>query len=375
MPVTNQYLRTGFVGNAEAESVQDALNNLHPAVAPFHAVWGQEAIDSVAPIKLMADYPIDRSATASTTVALPAGQDATIAAARGIPTRFFTRTQTISDGVAASRQSQQIRLYGIEDPLNHGIDQSLMFQMDNWERQFHFGLGTEDIGGVSGTPPGPAPRTHGMMGWLQTGLELRNGTNPALDPVGDGIQAIPRKYWPSFWDAGGTALSKSLYYDQILGPARRRGHITDGSLQFMSDRLMGLVADFGFVMGKGVVNERMIPARDQHLEDIIVTLQTPAYGTVYMVWDSIMSIEGPTTTINNTGGGFVGGAGTVNRSVPWNETLFSVMPDYYDIGVIQPIDWKDLPSAGDYAVGMTIAEKCFRCAHLFGGAGATNLLA
>lgn len=379
---TSQYLRVGSasaaalgpVGSAvEAESVQDMLNNMHPAVATLHALFEQPACDSVAPYKLIDYHDIDRTSTATSvsSFALGPGQSTTVRAPK-YPSRLFTRLQTYHEGVAAAREAQQIRLYGITDALDYGIDNLLVRHMDIWERILHYGLGTEDSSGSSGTPANPQPRTHGLITWAaMTGLERRNGTGvPTV--VGDGINAsIPKTYWTSFWDAGGSGLNRDTFYSQILNPACLIGHETDGAMILCGYQLMHAFADFNFVPGRGVINEREIPARDQAIEDIVTTITTPANGTIFLVPDRYLSIEGASAiTYNNTG---FSSAGTINKSIYVDELLLSVMPSKFAIETIQGLAYKELASDGDYALGMLVAQKGLSCEHLFGVAGACNL--
>ena len=376
----NQYLRVGSasaaalgpVGSAvEAESVQDMLNNMHPAVAVLHAMFEQPGTDSVKPSAVIDYHDIDRTtaATTLTNYALQAGQDTTVRAPK-YPDRLFTRLQTFHEGIQASREAQQIRLYGVTDAFDYGVDNVLVAHVDIWERILHFEQGTENAGGTSGTPAGPIPRTHGLFSWCAwTGLESRHGSGvPTV--VGDGLQDVKKRYWTSMFDASGSAFNRDLFYGQIIGPAWRRGHDSDGAMVLCGDQLMTAFADFNFVPGRGVINERTIPARDQAIEDIVAVITTPANGTMFLVPDRFMSIEGASLTYNNTG---FSSAGTVNKTIFVDETILSVMPSKFSIPTLQGISYEEKASLGDYAFGMLVAQKGLLCQHLFGVMGGTNL--
>lgn len=380
---TNQYLRVGSASAAalgpvgtgvEAESVQDMLNNMHPAVAVLHAIFEQPACDSVKPYEVIDFHDIDRSTTATTLTnfALGAGQSTTVQPAK-YPDRLFTRLQTYHEGVAASRESQQIRLYGIQDALDYGIDNLLVRNVDIWERILHFEQGDEDAAGTSGTPANPEPRTHGLISWASWfGLENRHGTSSPTPTtlLGDGMQDVKQRYWNSFFDANGTPLGRDMFYEQILGPAWRLGHDSDGAMILCGDQMMTAFADFNFVPGRGVVNERNIPARDQAIEDIVQIITTPAHGTVYLVPDRFLSIDGASMTFNNTG---FSAAGTINKTLFVDEIVLSVIPDKFKIETLQGISYKELSTDGDYALGMLVAQKALSCKNLFGVAGGGNL--
>lgn len=389
---SNQYLTTSGTGNTpgaetggfrgagiEVPSIQDMLNNMHPAVAVLHAMFEQPAADSVKPQAVIDYHDIDRTTTITnlSSYAMQAGQ-ATMVRAPKYPSRLFTRLQTFHEGVAASRESQQVKLYGVTDSLDYGIDNLLVAHMDIWERILHFSQGTEDNpessgAAYGGTPVGPKPRTQGLVAWAAaTGLERRHGTAPTV--VGDGLQAVAKTYWTSFYDAAGTPLDRDLFYNSILGPAWSLGHDTDGCMILSGQKLMNVFAGFNFVPGRGVINERSIPARDAALMDIVTTITTPANGTVFLVPDRFLSVEGASMTFNNTAVGYVGGTGTINKTIYMDETLLSVIPSKFEIPTMQGLSYKELSTDGDYALGMLVAQKGLLCKNLFGVAGATNLV-
>jgi len=393
---SNQYLRTGSASvggfansgaGAEAESVHDMLNNMHPAVAVMHAIFDQPMTDSVKPTEMIDYHDIDRSASATTLTnfALQAGQATTVAAAK-YPDRLFTRLQTFHEGLAVSRESQQIKLYGVTDAADYGLDNLLVRHMDIWERILHFSQGTEDLTGAAGTPAGPKPRTQGLISWAAwTGLERRHATSAVPTVVGDGLQGIKKTYWTSFYNAGGTPLSRDLLYNQIIGPAWTLGHDSDGAMLMCGPKMMNSFADFNFVPGRGVINEREIPARDQAIEDIVTVITTPANGTLFLVPDRYLGIEGASIVYDNTTfarptteaasdnlRGTISAAN--NGTVYVDETILSVMPSKFKIQTMQGLSYKPLSTDGDYALGMLVAQKGLSCQNLFGICGATNLV-
>jgi hypothetical protein len=368
----------GFNGaGLEVRDVQDMLNNMHPAVATLHAMFEQPSCDSVKPTENIDYYDIDRSTTAAatSTFALGAGQSTTLRASK-YPSQLFTRLQTYHEAVSASRESQQIRLYGIDNAMDYGIEQLLVRHMDIWERILHFSKGTEDATGTTGEPDNPVPQTQGLFAWAGwTGLELRHGAG-VITTVGDGLQAIAKTYWTSFLDAAGTPLSRDLLYGQILGPAWERGHDTDGCFLLCSPKMMNAFADFNFVPGRGVVNERTIGARDKRIEDIITVISTPANGEIFLTPDRYMGITGANVTFDNSALGTAGGGnGSMTaRTVYVDETILTVMPSKFKIPTMLGLSYRDLPSDGDYSVGMLVAQKGLSCKNLLGIAGATNLV-
>lgn len=390
---SNQYLvTTGNGGSPESETggfrgaglevpdIQDMLNNMHPAVAVLHAMFEQPACTSLKPQAPIDYHDIDRTTTVTSvnSYAMQAGQATSVAAAK-YPSKLFTRLQTYHEGVSSSREAQQVKLYGVTDSLDYGIDNLLVKHVDIWERILHFSTGTEDNpegggGSYGGTPDGPKPRTQGLLAWAAwTGLERRHGSGVPTT-VGDGLQAIAKTYWTSFYDAGGTPLSRDLFYNSILGPAWALGHDTDGAMVMCGQKLMNAFADFNFVPGRGVINERSVPARDQALIDIVSVITTPANGTIFLVPNRFLSVEGASMTFNSTGGSFIGGTGTINKTVYTDETLLSIIPSKFEIPTMQGLSYKELSTDGDYALGMLVAQKGLMCKNLFGIAGATNLL-
>lgn len=386
----NQYLRVGSASAGalnvvEAEKVQDLLNNMHPAVAPLHSIFDQPGCDSVKPIYPIDFHDIDRSSTAATLTAFALGPgQATTVQAPKYPAKLFTRLQTYHEGVAASRESQQIRLYGVTDALDYGIDNLLVRHMDIWERILHFSQGTENATGSSGTPANPIPRTQGLYSWCAwLGLELRHGDGTPTNAAGDGLQSVRRTYWPSMFDAAGAPLDRDLFYNQILGPAWNRGHDSDGAMVLCPPKMMNRFADFNFVPGRGVINERTIPARDEALIDHVSVITTPANGTLWLCPDRVMGAEGASIAYNNTAfplgsGGLItdldNQRGSINRTIFVDETILSVIPSKFKIETMQGIAYKPLATDGDYALGMVVAQKGLSCKNLFGIAGGTNLV-
>lgn len=365
----------GFAGaGLEIRDVQPYLNNMHPAVATLHAIFEQPACNSVKPTENIDYHDIDRSTTAATLtgLALGPGQPTTVRATK-YPAQLFTRLQTFHEGVSTARETQQIGLYGVDDAHDYGIDNLLVRHMDIWERILHFSKGTEDTAGTGGEPDNPVPTTQGLLSWAAwTGLERRHGLG-VITTVGDGLQAIAKTYWTSFYDAGGSPLTRDLLYGQILGPAWDLGHDTEGVMALVGPKLMNSFADFNFVPGRGVINERQIGARDHRIEDIVQVIQTPANGAIYLTPDRYLGIAGASVSYDNTGA-HVGGAGNITKSVYVDETILTVMPSKFSIPTMLGISYRDLAVDGDYILGMLVAQKGLSCKHPFGIAGATNLV-
>ncbi len=367
----NTTLRSTFTGTVEAESINDWLTHMHPATAPAHAMFRQEQADSAKPVALMDDWPIDRTTSAASSLLTEAKAEAASASVStaSTPSQLFTRMQTFHEGVAASRTSQRVKLYGIEDPMDRSVDRALIKVMDHFERAFHYGIGIESAN----------PRTHGLITWAAaTGLERRHGTNPALTVVGDGLQAVLSKYWSSMYNAQGATLTRDMFYDQILSIPYNIGFQVDGAFVLSPPGMMKLFSDMPHVPGRGAINEREIPARDQALMDIITIIQTPAYGEIYLVPDRLLGVPGITIGYQNTAGGFTGGVGTVTGTVGdviVDKTILAVMPSEFSIKYLDNISYKELSTDGDYAVGMVVAEKCLAADHLFGICGATRVAA
>lgn len=372
------FLRSDFSGNAEAEKIQDWLNNMHPAVAIAHATFASEMEDSAQPTALMDDWPIDRTSTAISSIATSAkaaGAVATFSAAdRVAPQRLFTKIATFHHGIAASRESQRVRYYGIDNPMDRGISRALVGTMDLFERMFLAGQGT------AGTGTTPKPISHGVISWAAwTGVENRHGTNPALATVGDGLQDIPRKYWTSFYNARGTPLNRDMYYAQVLDPGWQIGHQTDGAMIWAGPKPMKLFSEFNQLPGRGSLNEREIPARDEMLADIISVIKMPSYGTNYLVPNRLMGVPNITLDYSNDSG--VGPqAGTVtdasgNSQFKLDSTILSIMPNEFSIQVIDHINYRELASDGDYSAGMVVGQKGLKCQHLFGIIGAGGVVA
>lgn len=372
------YLRSDFSGNAEAEKVSDFLNNMHPAVALAHATFESRMQDSVNPNVLMDDWPIDRTSSAISNMASAAraaGAAASYSAtSRVAPQRLLSKLATHSEAIAASRESQRVRYYGIDNPMDRGISRALIQVLDRNEWMFLAGQAT------AGTGTTPKPVSHGIISLAAwTGLELRHGTNPALATVGDGIQDIPRKYWTSFYNAQGTPLSRDMFYDQVLSPGWQLGHQTDGAMIWGGPKPMKLFSDMNLIPGRGAINERSIPARDEAMIDVVSVVKVPSFGTMYLVTNRMMGV--PNITLDYTNDVGVGPqAGTIldasgNGTFKLDSTILSIMPSELNIEVIDHIHYRELASDGDYSAGMVISQKGLSSQHLFGVIGAGGVVA
>lgn len=371
-PATEEYLRTTFTGNAEAESVQDYLNRMHPRNAIVHAMLEQRITDAAIPNVLMDDDPIDRTSLAHTNVAALSRAEgaATVYETPVAPNRLFNRHQTFTFGVAASRESQRIRYYGIEDPMERGIERALVKAMDSNEIAMHFGIGS------NASPT----RMHGLIAQCApTGIERRHGVGSPAS-VGNWLQNVPAKFWTSMFNAQGTPLSRDLLYDQVWGPGWQIGHQTEGSITLCGDRMMKLFADFPAPAGRMPLNEREINARDQRIDDIITVIRTPAYGEMYIAPDRFLSIPGITLDFHNNdtqaGLGLTNGTVTLlslNGSIAPDKTILTLMPGELSILAIDNIGYKMLASDGDYSAGIIFSQKTLQNEHLFSIIGGANL--
>ncbi len=362
------YLRGAFTGNVEAESIQNYLNQMHPERATLHAMFAQEMSDSAQPTALMDDTPINRSTTMVSDTASASKAEGAVATYNvpATPDRLFNRMQTFHRGVAASRTAQRVRLYGIEDAMDRAIDKALVEVMDLNEIAMHFSEG-------SNSSP---TQMMGLMTWCAaTGLERRHGTGSAS--CGDGLQTVASTFYSSMYNALGTSMSRDLLYDQVFGLGWRIGHRIDGSIILCGDKMMKAFADLPHQPGKDALNQRTISANDQTLKDILTVVQTPAYGTFYLMLDRFMAEPGVNIDYTNTGyTAGQGGVGTLTGAPAIgtvDQTILSVMPSEFKILAIDNIGYKELAEDGDYSAGMVFSEKTLKCEHLFGVIGGTKL--
>ena len=156
--------------------------------------------------------------------------------------------------------------------------------------------------------------------------------------------------------------------DMVLGPAWRNGMQIENSILLVGQRGKSAIVEFALTPN-GPINERNIAAYDKMFVDTLDAIETPM-GTVWVNLDRYMDLPGETLAIDNTA--LTPTPGTADITIPCDEVIAVIMPEYYKIGILRGASFRPLSSDGDFTFGMVVGEETVITRNPLAGTGCSN---
>ena len=378
------------------EDVNDLISNLFPLDTPL-----QQALGKVAMTSTFKEFPIDGFNNIARTSAIllaasgaanvnPKAEANTISTgALQLPVRFKCIAENQTLYFAVSDTDRAVSAYGYNDRFTYEAYKTVKAVVNNFEHSFWWGVGgvsgdTGVGGGVGGVATsGTAVRyTQGLMPLiLKSGLErqrvgnltgacsdqasfldgARNDFGTDFPSAGANGLGTPGGTWA--FNANGTALDAAMFKDSIMRPWYTLMGQQGGAMGFASPRVKTLFN--GFAQGlNGQINERTIEAAAKMLVDDISFYDTE-YGIVSINMSRYLNLPGVSFTINL-------GSGSV--TVPCDENIIFIKPDYYKIGVLRGVSMVQMGKTGDLEQGKVTGDMGMMCLNPQAGTGACNLI-
>lgn len=357
----------------ERESLADTLSILSPAEAPLLRTLPSRTMNRRIEEWSVDTYEIDRAPSNPHANTRLESSDFTLLPADSADGIYPTRLRAIAEinhfGLRVSDSDREAIVAGISNTFDYRAHKTYVRLLNNIETVLMFGTGGTETSGESPT----TRKAQGLLYWTAWGGQERMhgpGTgSPIADPYGISLK---QELWPTFFDAAGSNLTKSMLYNRILATAARNGFLVPGAIFHVGFKLKNLIADFGVNAAGNNVNERTMAASELGFFDSVDWIRTPL-GIVGFRTNRYLDIEGSTVTINGTSG--PAPTGHVSRTYAADEIMLGMMAGgYVSVGWYREPYWKQIPTSGDYSALGCVAEYSLVVRNPIALCGGGNLL-
>lgn len=259
------------------------------------------------------------------------------------PRKLKSVSQIGGEAFAVSKTDRAMSHHAIGDRFTAETIEILRKTANDRELHFWWSPGTKPQGDELDTSGGGhvARQTQGLMHWiLKTGLQ-RSGAGGAagLATSGDFLDGHENNFGDNnpvlnntmtyAYHANGLPLDRTML-NTVLSEYWNMCNAGENLLGFVSTKVRPLFVSFALPNGQ-LVNERNVDASGFTTYDRVDVYKTDNF-TIQLVNSRYLSRPGQTSTIVvDTGGS------TANVTVPWDECLVLINPEYYAIGEVRPL--------------------------------------
>lgn len=374
------------------EQVSDQISNLFPLDMPLHQVLEQVPVQSTFmefPIDSFPSTDINRvsslfgssGATAATTSARPESHTPTDSA-DFYPRKLRGVVEIQNKRFSVSGTDRAVSQYAISDRFAYEALKKTQALGNQFEHSFWWSPGTVAGGADLDSGGGTywARQTQGLAHWiLKSGLERStNGTAGAIagtgansyvdgngnefgDGGGDPTALTNSMAWA--YNAGGATLDQAMFKQDLMAQWWRLTGRQGGAIGFTGSMGKNLISQFAHT-ANGPVNERTIDAAAKMVVDTVDFYETD-FGVFGVSLCRYLDIAGQSVAIALSSG---------SVTVPYDETMLFIKPQYYKIGVLRPIHMEVLGKTGDFESGLVQGEMGLFCKNTAAGAGIVNFV-
>lgn len=383
---------TAAVGSAAQEtlmkeSVADLISNLFPLDTPL-----QQILEKIPMDREQMSFPLDwfaatqivrtsaqfsASASFATTAAKPEGftySDHT----PQFPRLLISVNEIQGDQFSVSDSMGGTPMYGMSDRFAYEALKTTQAVVNNIEHSAWWSPGTApagaDLNSTGGDAQQVARQMQGLVHWIaKSGLQRSKiglGQASFTDGIGNNFgtgtaNANVALNNASSWmfDAGGLPLDDAMFKDNIMGQWYSINGRQAGAVGFCSPKIKNQFGRFAQTVN-GPINERTLEAAAKRIVDTVDFYETD-FGTISLNLCRYLNIAGQTVSIDQSTG---------STTVPYDETLILIKPQYWKFGVRRPVYMSPLGKTGDKETGIVRGEMGLVCLNPSGGVGATNLI-
>lgn len=375
------------------EQVADVMSNLYPLDTPL-----QQVLEKIPVRSTFEEFPIDSfpttdinrvssrfgsaGATAATTSAKPEAHTPTDAA-EFYPRKIRGVIEIQNARFSVSRTDRQVSHYAIGDRFAYEAMKKTQAVVNMFEHSFWWSPGTVAGGADLDSGGGTywARQTQGLVPWIfKSGLERStNGTAGAIagtgansfldgngnefgDGGGDPTALTNSMAWA--YNANGATLDQAMFKQDLMAQWYRLTGRQGGAIGFTGSMGKNLISQFAHT-ANGPVNERTIEAAAKTVVDAVDFYETD-FGIFGISLCRYLDIPGQSMSVTLSAGGPI--------TVPYDEVLLFVKPEYYKIGVLSPVHMEVLGKTGDFESGMVVGEMGLFCKNTAAGAGVCNFV-
>lgn len=268
-------------------------------------------------------------------------------------------------------------LYGMTDRFAYEAMKATEAVVNEFEHSFWWSPGSTP-GGIQVHTGGPANdiarRTQGVCYWvLASGLQrskqggtITEATHNDQHGNNFGTNDPTLNTGAATWayDANGLTLDKAMFKDNLMAKWYDLTGRQAGAMGFCGAKIKNLFTEFSLT-ANGPINERTLEAAAKRVIDTVDFYETD-FGTVSLNLCRYLNISGQSSVIDLTT--------VADVTVPWDEILIFIQPQYFRIGVKRPVYMSPLGKTGDFESGLIRGEKGIICRNPQAGAAVVNCL-
>jgi len=362
----------------QKESVGDLITNLFPEETPLH-----QTLEKVGMSSLSHEEPMDtlgnvlRVSTAfnasshfATTLAKPEGYTGYTDYTSVYPAKRISVVGEIQGlRFSVSDTNRAISQYGISDRFAYEALKATKAIVQNQEFALWWSTGTtvagSDLNSGLDAEFQIARQTLGLVHVIGNSGLWRSKTGGAfVDAAGNNIQSLGTNYASWAYDANGAVLDQAMFKDQLMAQWYSISGIQSGAMGFCGAKIKNLFSQFALT-ANGPINERTLDAAAKRVVDTVDYYETD-FGVVSLNLCRYLNIAGQSDTVNWETGSTI--------TVPYDEVLLFIKPQYFKIGVVRPVSMAALGKTGDRESGLVRGEQGLVCRHQMGGAAIFNCI-
>lgn len=365
------------------ESVGDLITNLFPLDTPL-----QQILEKVPMQHVYHQQPVDTFtgitrtsavlATGSSPTQLQRGEGATYTSSTPqYPKRLISCVAEIQ-GIqfSVSDTDRAMSQYGMVDRYAYEALKTTETVVNNFEHSFWWSPGSPPQGKDFDTDGGDvvvARQTQGLVHWIcKTGLErsvvgltANSFQDEHGNEFGDGGGANPTALTNAMswaYNAGGLVLDDTMFKDNLMAQWYSLTGRQAGAVGFCGAKIKNLISRFALT-ANGPVNDRTLAAAAKRIVDTVDYYETD-FGVVSINLCRYLNIAGQSVAVTQSSSASV--------TIPYDEVLLFIQPEYFKIGVVRPIYMSAIAKTGDFESGLVRGEMGLMCRNPQAGAAIVN---
>lgn len=271
-----------------------------------------------------------------------------------VPVRLKAIAQIDHEGMEISNTNRAANVAGMSTTFDYHAGQLFTKVMNRIDNGILYNQGSPETSGKA-----DERRTQGLIhnsAW--TGLERVHGTKTAIeDPYG---VTIPGSMFSVFYDANHSALTSSMFYNQIISRAIAAGSNFDGGAWTFHCGLTSIAQIARFLISDGGVpiNERSVAAESGTGYDFMASIRLPSGHVVNFRVNRWLHEPSSTYTVNNKD--FTPGSptseGSISKTFTGDQTIIGWEPGTVRIGWYREPGFRKVETSGDLTRVACVAE-------------------
>lgn len=364
------------------EDIDDLVVNLFPLDTPLHQTlesvpvshYKQQPIDTFSSTQIPRTSAVFATSGAawSSVLARPEGYTYTDEAENYGGKLISCVVEIQGKQFSVSDSDRNEPMYGITDRFAYEALKKAQSVVNNQEHSMWWSVGSAPAGKQMHTGGGVdvARQTQGLVHWIcVSGLQRSKiGLGAASLTDGHGNEfgtngGTSLNQGASTWayDANGSALDSSMFKDNLMNHWFTITGRQAGAVGFCGARIKSMFSTFALT-ANGPINERTLSAASRMIIDPVDYYETE-FGVVAINLCRYLNISGQSVAIAQSSG---------SVTVPYDEVLAFIKPEFFKIGVKRANHMSILGKVGDFESGLIRGEKGLLCKNPQAGVAIVN---